>query len=212
MPRGPDGLINGKAPGQQCKLNDAQRQALAAIVESGPTLSVHGVVRWRLSDLREWIADTFGISLHETSISRELRALGYVKLTARPRHHAQDTAALEDFKKKGFATAVAKLRARLLQGTVIEIWFQDEARVGQKNKITRRWAKRGTRPSAPHDQRTSSSYIFGAICPALGKAAGLVLPVCNTDAMSLHLAEISQTVAPKAHAAVLMDQAGMAHD
>jgi len=103
---------------------------------------------------------------------------------------------------------VAKLRARLLQGTVIEIWFQDEARVGQKNKITRRWAKRGTRPSAPHDQRTISSYIFGAICPALGKAAGLVLPVCNTDAMSLHLAEISQTVAPKAHAAVLMDQAG----
>jgi len=91
---------------------------------------------------------------------------------------------------------------------VIEIWFQDEARVGQKNKITRRWAKRGTRPSAPHDQRTISSYIFGAICPALGKAAGLVLPVCNTDAMSLHLAEISQTVAPKAHAAVLMDQAG----
>jgi transposase len=99
--RGPDGLINGKAPGQQCKLNDAQRQALAAIVESGPNPAVHGVVRWRLSDLRTWLQDTFAISLHETSISRELKALGYVKLTARPRHHAQDTAALEDFKKKG---------------------------------------------------------------------------------------------------------------
>ena len=92
------------------------------------------------------------------------------------------------------------MRAGLPQGTAIEVWFQDEARVGQKNKITRRWAKRGSRPSAPHDQRTISSYIFGAICPALGKGAGLVLPVCNTGAMTLHLAEIARTVAPGAHA------------
>ena len=52
----------------------------------------------------------------------------------------------------------------------IEIWFADEARIGQKNKITRRWARRGTRPSAPHDQRTASTYIFGAICPARARA------------------------------------------
>lgn len=97
---------------------------------------------------------------------------------------------------------------RLARGTAIEIWFQDEARVGQKNKITRRWAKRGTRPSAPHDQRTASAYIFGAICPAEGKGAGLVLPFCNTDTMNLHLAEIAQAVAAKAHAVLLMDQAG----
>ena len=56
------------------------------------------------------------------------------------------------------------------------MWFGDQARVGHKNKITRRWAKRGTRPSAPHDQRTASTYIFGAICPKEGKAAGLILP------------------------------------
>ena len=90
----------------------------------------------------------------------------------------------------------------------IEIWFCDEARVGQKNKITRRWAPRGTRPSAPSDQRTQSAYIFGAICPAEGKAAGLILPRCTTEAMSLHLSEISQAVAPGAHAVVLLDQAG----
>ena len=57
--------------------------------------------------------------------------------------------------------------------------------MGQKNKITRRWARRGTRPVAPQDQRTASTYIFGAICPKAGKAAGLVLPYCNTAAMSL---------------------------
>ena len=80
--------------------------------------------------------------------------------------------------------------------------------MGQKNKITRRWAKRGTRPSAPRDLRTASTYIFGAICPAMGKGAGLVLPRCTTEAMALHLVEISQTVAPGAHAVLLLDQAG----
>ncbi len=93
------------------------------------------------------------------------------------------------------------------QAAPIEIWFQDEARVGQKNKITRRWARRGTRPSAPHDQRTKSAYIF-AICPMEGKGAGLVLPFCNTETMNLHLAEISLAVAAGTHAVLLMDQAG----
>ena len=80
--------------------------------------------------------------------------------------------------------------------------------MGQKNKITRRWSLRGTRPSAPHDQRTASTYIFGAICPKEGKAAGLILPWCNIEAMNLQLAAISGEVAPGRHAALLLDQAG----
>ncbi len=74
----------------------------------------------------------------------------------------------------------------------LEIWFGNEARVGQKNKITRRWAKRGSRPSAPKDQRTSSTDIFGAISPKDGKGATRVLPKCDTQAMALHLAEIAK--------------------
>ncbi len=103
---------------------------------------------------------------------------------------------------------MATIRAGLAKATAIEIWWQDEARVGQKNKITRRWAKRGTRPAAPHDQRTRSAYIFGAICPARGVGAGLVLPRCNSAAMNLHLQEISANVAPDAHAILILDQAG----
>ena len=67
-----------------------------------------------------------------------------------------------------FPAKLAEIARREAEGKDIEIWFQDEARIGQKNKITRRWAKRGTRPAAPHDQRTSSAYIFGAICPKEG--------------------------------------------
>lgn len=103
---------------------------------------------------------------------------------------------------------MAEIRGQLPSGTPIELWFQDEARGGQKNKITRRWARRGTRPAAPHDQRTKSAYIFGAICPARGAGAALVLPRCDTRAMQCHLEEIASQVAPGAHGIVLLDQAG----
>ena len=96
---GPAGLVSGKAPGHRPKLNDAQRQALAAIVASGPIPAVHGVVRWRLVDLAQWIFEEFGLSLSETTVSRELKRLGFVKLSARPRHYAQNGAAVEAFKK-----------------------------------------------------------------------------------------------------------------
>lgn len=97
--RGPEGLINGKAPGNTPKLNDEQRRALAKIVERGPIPAVDGVVRWRRKDLARWIFEEFRISLDETTVGRELKALGFAKLSARPRHHAQNEFELDAFKK-----------------------------------------------------------------------------------------------------------------
>ena len=97
--RGPEGLIDRKAPGPQPRLNDRHRAALAAIIESGPIPAVHGVVRWRIVDLCQWIFEEFRVAVSEQTLSRELRALGYRKLSARPRHHAQVEGAIEDFKK-----------------------------------------------------------------------------------------------------------------
>jgi transposase len=96
---GPDGLIDRKAPGQPSKLNDAHRAALAAVIESGPTPAVDGVVRWRLIDLCQWIWEEFRVAIAKQTLSRELRAMGYRKLSARPRHHAQADGAIEAFKK-----------------------------------------------------------------------------------------------------------------
>jgi transposase len=90
----------------------------------------------------------------------------------------------------------------------LEIWWQDEARVGQQGTLTRIWAARGSRPAAPKDRRYASAYLFGAVCPARGIGAGLVLPNANARTMSLHLAEISSQVAQGAHAVVVMDGAG----
>lgn len=96
---GASGLIDRTGPGRAPKLTDAQRTALAAMVEQGPMPAVHGVVRWRLVDLAQWLWEEFGVSINEDTVGRELRKLGYRKLSARPRHHAQDPDSLETFKK-----------------------------------------------------------------------------------------------------------------
>jgi transposase len=108
---GPDGLLDRKAPGQPSRLDDAQRAALAAMVESGPVPAVHGVVRWRLIDLCQWVWDEFRVSVSRQTLGRELHAMQYRKLSARPRHHAQAEGAIEHFKKAS-PPAWTRLRAR----------------------------------------------------------------------------------------------------
>jgi len=66
------------------------------------------------------------------------------------------------------------------------VWFQDEARIGQKNSLTRVWGQTGSRPAAPKDLGFASAYVFGAVCPSEGKAAALIMPICNTVAMNHH--------------------------
>ena len=96
---GPEGLIDAKHPGPRRKLDDDQRAALAGVVETGPIPAIHGVVRWRRCDLAQWIWDEFAISLDETTVGRELKSLGFAKLSARPRHYAQNDVEVEAFKK-----------------------------------------------------------------------------------------------------------------
>jgi transposase len=95
---GPDGLIDRKAPGHPSRLNEAHRVALVSVIESGPNPAVRGVVRWRIIDLCQRVWDVFGVSITKRTMSRELRALGYRKLSARPRHHAQVEGAVERLK------------------------------------------------------------------------------------------------------------------
>jgi transposase len=97
--QGPDGLIDGKAPGARPRLNAQQQEALRTLVEQGPMPAAHGVVRWRLVDLAQILFEEHGVSVSEQTLSRVLRGMGYRKLSARPRHHAQDPEAGAAFKK-----------------------------------------------------------------------------------------------------------------
>jgi transposase len=96
---GPDGLVTRKAPGPQTILNDGHRRALAEIIEAGPIPASHGVVRWRIIDLAQWLWDEFKISISKQALGHELRTMGYRKLSARPRHQAQKLSDIAVFKK-----------------------------------------------------------------------------------------------------------------
>jgi hypothetical protein len=100
------------------------------MIESGPIPAINGVVRWRLIDLAQWVFEEFRIAIAEQALSRELCAMGYRKLSARLRHHAQAEGAVEDF--KNFRTCLdAIARAKKVDSDKIEIWFQDEACIGR---------------------------------------------------------------------------------
>jgi transposase len=102
----------------------------------------------------------------------------------------------------------ALLSSTTAAGRPIEIWFQDEARVGQKGGHAYIWALVGSRPLMVRDNRHDSAHLFGAICPARGVGAAVIMPTVNTEAMNEHLAEISAQVAPGVHAVLVLDGAG----
>jgi hypothetical protein len=100
------------------------------------------------------------------------------------------------------------LASTVAAGMPIEIWFQDEARIGQKGGHAYVWAPVGARPLMVRDNRHDSAYLFGAICPARGVGAAIIMPAVSAEAMNEHLKEVSAQVAPGAHAVLICDGAG----
>ena len=207
MPPAPDGLVDRKAPGRQRRLTQEQLDELARCLESGPELARDGVVRWRLADLCALVERRFGVRYQERGMGKLVRALGFSRVSARPQHPKSDPEAQAEF-KKNWPSGSPLPSATRVRDKRLEIWFQDESRIGQKGELTRQWARRGSRPRQPKDQRHTAAYLFAAVCPASEKTAALVLPYVDTAAMNLHLAEISAQIAADAHAVVILDQAG----
>jgi len=96
---GPDALATRKAPGPRTILEDQHRRALEEAIAQGPIPAVHGVVRWRIVDLVQWLWDEFAVSISKQALGHELRTMGYRRLSARPRHHGQRSEDIAVFKK-----------------------------------------------------------------------------------------------------------------
>jgi transposase len=93
------GLRNRRGASRPSRLAPAQVAELASWVEAGPDPAVDGVVRWRRQDLRARIAARFGVELHERTVGKYLAALGYRRLSVRPRHPKTAPEAQAVFKK-----------------------------------------------------------------------------------------------------------------
>ena len=144
---GPEGLIDRKAPGKPPLLNAEHRAALAAVVESGPIPAVHGVVRWRIIDLCQWVWDEFARQRGQADARPRAACDGLSQAVGATAPSRPGRRGGRGILKKLPALLAAVAREQGLDPGDIEVWFGDEARIGQKNKITRRWARRGTPPA-----------------------------------------------------------------
>lgn len=208
---GPDGLRNRPRPGRACRLTDAQLAVVRGWMESGPDPAADGVSRWRTCDIRRKIEGAFGAAYTDEGVRRLLRRLGFRWVSGRPEHPRGDAAARAGFRSAFGALVTAAVRKRFGEAGLdqgMEIWFQDEARVGQKGSVSRVWAPRGSRPRVVRDHRHGYCYLFGAACGARGKAVGLVFERADTAAMNAHLAAIGAAVADGACGVVVLDGAG----
>jgi transposase len=206
---GLEALADNWGDGRPCRLSEGEQAALKAIVLQGPGRDKDGISAWRVRDLCRIVEDRFGVRYAQSGLTRLLHALDLSWQTPRPRHPKADEAAQEAFRRKFWRVCQRIAEEQVGEDADrIEIWFQDEARVGQKGRVTRRWYQRGERARMRKDQGYCSAYIFGAVCPERDTGVALVLPRASTEGMNQLLAELSGQVPPRTHAVVLIDNAG----
>ncbi len=201
---GPAGLKSRPGRGRPSMLSEVQRAEVGRWLENGPQ---DGVPAWTVGLVRNRIRHFFDIVMSREAVRCLMRALGFRRLSPRPLHPKADPDAQEEFRSGFSAVATASLP----EGTdpaSVDVWFQDEARLGQKGMLTRVWARRGSRPRVPRDHRYGYCYLFSAICPESGMSAGHVCDKANTDEMNRHLVDIAAAVPQGRHALVVLDGAG----
>ena len=103
---------------------------------------------------------------------------------------------------------LSTLLPKNVERSTVDIWSQDETRVGQQGSLSRIWATRGTRPRKVKQQQFISTYIYGAACHDTGQACALILPHTNTVSMNRFLVELSSVIARGRHVALVVDNAG----
>ena len=201
---GPEGLRMPPSGGRPCRLDASQLEKLCEWVEAGPQPEGPAPSRLRLCDIAEKIQDAFGLRYSLEGVRQLLLRLGFQHLSPRPLHPKADLEAQDDFRNN--FSELAEEAAGEATGP-IEVWVQDESRVGQHGMMSRIWARKGTRPRIPRDHRFGYCYLFSAACPARELAVGHISERANTTETHRHLENISELLAPGSHVVVL-DGAG----
>jgi len=201
------GLRDRKIPGRPARLTAEQDAELKRMVLAGPPDRESGRAEFRVCDSVALIERTWGIRMSAEAVRTRLHAPKLEKLVCRPRHHKAEPDAQAAF-KAGFADRLAQIAKDHPAASAIEVWVQDETRVGQKARVVRRWAEKGSRPWALVHGGFQSAWLFGAFCPERDTGVSIVVETVCAAAMSAHLALIAQAVLPAHHAAVLVDGAG----
>ena len=228
---GLDGLADRARDGRPPKLNAEEKAELYRIVLDGPAPEASGISAFTREGLVRICKKRFAKSLHVTSMGRILRELGLSRQKARPSHPEKDRPHRRPLKR---GPVLLRRIAATHRNKRIRLFFQDEARIGQKGRTCHIWWKRGERPPGLCDKRFTFAsiveltsrrhspytidacrplhvYIFACVEPGTDNGFALVMPYANTEAMQQFLDRFAATIADDEHVVMVLDQAGW-HD
>ncbi|MCK5081312.1 MAG: IS630 family transposase [Candidatus Omnitrophica bacterium] len=199
-----EGLIDREGRGRKPRLGKSEeevfRERLDELQESmsGGRVTVY--------DIQELLADEFNCCYSRSGVYALLDRLNIVWISGRSKHPKHSQEAIDQF-KESFPDEIEGIKDKI-ESDKIEVWWQDESRIGQQGSLSRVWATKGTRPRVVRQRQFLSTYIFGAVCPDRDVGCALILPQCNSGMMQIHLDQISEHVKKGHHAILLMDRAG----
>jgi len=162
--------------------------------------------RLKGTEIVKILKERFGADYTLSGVYDLLKRLNIVWITVRSKHPKANPEKQKDF-KDNFSAKAEEALPDDIELKNVDIWFQDEARIGMQGTVTRVWAEKGTRPRLIQQRQFLSTYIFGAFSPENDEACGLILPKSDTAAMEIHLKEISDMVAEERHALIVLDGA-----
>ncbi len=189
----------GKRPRLLSHLEEQFKEELDQLQESKKGGRITAV------DIQKLLLKKFNCSYSLSGVYALLDRLNIVWISGRSKHPKNSQEAIDEFKAI-FPDEIEKIQKQL-ENQKIEIWWQDESRIGQQGSLSRVWATKGTRPRVVRQKQFLSTYIFGAVCPEKDKGCALVLPQVNVGMMQFHLDLISENVEKECHAIILMDRA-----
>jgi len=198
-----EGLIEKKGRGLKPRLPKDQEEAFKDALDDLYEQKNGG--RVSVDDMQNLLADKFDCNYSRSGVYTLLDRINIVWITGRSKHPQHSQEAIDQFKET-FPEEVKKIKKEI-KNKKIEVWWQDESRVGQQGSLSRVWAAKGTRPRVVRQRQFLNTYIFGACCPDKDKGCALILPECHSGMMQLHLNEISKNVEDGFHAIIIIDRA-----
>jgi transposase len=198
-----EGLIEKEGRGQKPRLPKNQEDKFKDALDNLHEEKNGG--RVSVEDMQKLLADKFDCNYSRSGVYTLLDRINIVWISGRSKHPKHSQEAIENFKET-FPEELESLKEEL-KNDKIEVWWQDESRVGQQGSLSRVWAAKGTRPRVVRQRQFLNTYIFGACCPDKDKGCALILPECHTGMMQLHLDEISKNVEDGFHAIIIIDRA-----
>lgn len=198
-----EGLIERKGRGRKPRLPSDEEEKFKKKLDALQESRKGG--RITAEDIRNLLTERFDCNYSIQGVYTLLDRLNIVWISGRSKHPRHSQEAIDQFKTT-FPDEVDKIKEKLKQDK-IEIWWQDESRIGQQGSLSRMWATKGSRPRVVRQRQFLSTYIFGAVCPDRDTGCALVLPEANTGMMQIHLDQISEHIQENYHGIVLMDRA-----